>query len=192
MAKLTNKQSRFIEEYLVDLNATQAAIRAGYSEKTAMEQGYQLLQKTSVQECIQKRMDGRSKRTEITSDRILEEIAKIGFSDVRNILTETDHLRRVSSLPDDVAACVQSIEVVTRQTGQTDADGNKEVEYVHKIRLADKLKGLELLGKHLVLFTEKHVHIVEEPPRTAKELLARRKELDEELAILLPHLNSET
>ena len=137
-------------------------------------------------------MDERSKRTKITSDRILEEIAKIGFSDIRNIFTEADNLHSVSALPDGIAACVQSVEVVTRQTGETDEDGNKKVEYVHKIRLADKLRGLELLGKHLVLFTEKHVHVVEEPPRTAKELLARRKELDEELAILLPHLNSET
>ena len=147
MSKLTNKQARFVEEYQIDLNATQAAIRAGYSKKTAQIIGFENLSKPIIQECIQKRMDERSKRTEITADRILEEIAKVGFSDIRKLFTEADELRSVSSLPDDIAACVQSVEVVTRQTGKTDADGNKEVEHVHKIRLADKLKGLELLAR---------------------------------------------
>ena len=115
----------------------------------------------------------------------MEELAKIGFCDIRQIFTSSDQLRSVSSLPDNIAACVQSVEVVTRQTGRTDADGNKEVDHVHKIRMADKLKGLELLGKHLALFTERHVHVVEEAPRTAKEVLDRLEELDEELANVL-------
>ena len=68
---LTAKQSRFVEEYLVDLNATQAAARAGYSAKTAEQQGYQLLQKTSVQQAIAEAMSKRSERTEITADQVL-------------------------------------------------------------------------------------------------------------------------
>ena len=68
MAKLTPKQEMFVKEYLVDLNATQAAIRAGYSQAAAMEQGYQLL-KTSVQTALQVAMNARSQRTEITADR---------------------------------------------------------------------------------------------------------------------------
>ena len=75
MSKLTNKQERFVEEYLVDLNAKQASIRAGYSEKTAAEMGYENLTKPHVQECIQERMDERSTRTEITADRILQALA---------------------------------------------------------------------------------------------------------------------
>ena len=81
MAKLTDKQKRFCEEYLVDLNATQAAIRAGYSQKTAYRIGAELLQKTSVSEHLQKLIDERSKRTEITADRVLRELAAIAFSD---------------------------------------------------------------------------------------------------------------
>lgn len=69
--QLTDKQKRFIEEYLIDLNATQAAIRAGYSKKTAMEQGHQLLQKTSVQNAIQLAQNKRSKRVEITQDDVI-------------------------------------------------------------------------------------------------------------------------
>lgn len=78
--KLTEKQKRFCDEYLIDLNATQAAIRAGYSEKTAEQMGYQLLQKTSVQEHLQKRLSDRSERTAITQDRVLNELAKVGFA----------------------------------------------------------------------------------------------------------------
>lgn len=68
MAKLTDKQKRFVEEYLIDLNATQAAIRAGYSPKRASEQGHQLLQKTTVSEAISKAMAERSRRTGISQD----------------------------------------------------------------------------------------------------------------------------
>lgn len=70
--KLTEKQKRFVEEYLIDLNATQAAIRAGYSENSAMEQGYQLLQKTSVQHAIQQAQSKRAKRTEISQDDVIK------------------------------------------------------------------------------------------------------------------------
>ena len=74
MAKLTEKQKRFVEEYLVDLNATQAAIRAGYSINRASELGYQLLQKTTVSDAIQSAMKKRQNRTEITQDMVLKEI----------------------------------------------------------------------------------------------------------------------
>jgi phage terminase small subunit len=80
---LTDKQQRFVEEYLIDLNATKAAQRAGYSEKTAMEQGYQLLQKTSVQTALAHAMEARAKRTEITADRVLQEYANIAFGNMR-------------------------------------------------------------------------------------------------------------
>ena len=72
MAKLTAKQQRFVEEYLIDLNATQAAIRAGYSPKTANEQGARLLANASVQEAIAKAMAERSRRTGISQDRVIQ------------------------------------------------------------------------------------------------------------------------
>jgi phage terminase small subunit len=78
MATLTAKQQRFCEEYLIDLNATQAAIRAGYSEKRAAEIGYQLLHKTTVSAQIQLLRSERSQRTAITADKVLDDIARIG------------------------------------------------------------------------------------------------------------------
>lgn len=109
---LTTKQERFVEEYLVDLNATQAAIRAGYSSKTAEQMGYQLLQKTSVQKALREAIDERSKRTGITQEKVIEEIGKIAFAKAHDY---------------------------------SDAD----------LKYSNKLKALELLGKHLGMFDGK-------------------------------------
>ena len=90
MAKLTAKQQRFVEEYLIDLNATQAAIRAGYSPKTANEQGARLLANASVQEAIAKAMAERSRRTGISQDRVIQELARIAFVNPKNIIDFED------------------------------------------------------------------------------------------------------
>ena len=77
MAKLTAKQQRFVDEYLIDLNATQAAIRAGYSEKTAFSIGTENLRKPLIQKAIQQRKQAREQRTEITQDRVIQELSAI-------------------------------------------------------------------------------------------------------------------
>ena len=86
MAKLTDKQRRFVEEYLIDLNATQAAIRAGYSVKTAKEIAAQNLTKLNISNEISKAMAERSRRTGVTADRVIEELAKIGFVNISNVV----------------------------------------------------------------------------------------------------------
>jgi phage terminase small subunit len=153
--KLTAKQQAFVNEYIIDLNATQAAIRAGYSEDTAGVIGSENIQKPYLAEAIQKAMDMRAERTAITADRVLVEIARMGFADIRQIFTDNGQLRSIADLPDEVAAAVQQVEVVTKPSADVDEDGNREVEYVHKIKLADKKGSLEMLAKHLVLLTDK-------------------------------------
>lgn len=86
MAKLTEKQKRFVEEYLVDLNATQAAIRAGYSPKTANEQGARLLVNVSIQQALQKAMQDREQRTVVTADRVVQELWNIVTADANDIV----------------------------------------------------------------------------------------------------------
>lgn len=157
-AKLTPKQALFVQEYLVDLNATQAAIRAGYSEDTAGAIGHENLNKPGISTAIQNAMDLRAERTGITVDRVLVQLARMGFADIRQIFTEGGHLRDIASLPEDVAASVQSVEVVTRPGAEVDENGNRTIEYVHKIKLADKKGALELLGKHLSLFADRVEH----------------------------------
>ncbi|MDV2934166.1 terminase small subunit, partial [Enterococcus faecalis] len=82
-----NKQEQFAKEYLIDLNATQAAIRAGYYSKTAYSQGQRLLKNVEIQTRISELMNERSRRTEITADRVIQEIAKIAFSDIGEYMT---------------------------------------------------------------------------------------------------------
>ncbi|MFV1484513.1 MULTISPECIES: terminase small subunit [unclassified Phaeobacter] len=154
-AKLTPKQQRFVEEYLVDLNATQAAIRAGYSEKTAGHQGFAHLKKPQIQKAVQECMEERSKRTEITQDRVLNELAKVAFSDLRKVLTSSGALIDTQDWDDDVAGFVSSVEVVKKPSGEFDEDGRPIVDHVHKIRAWDKMAALEKLGKHLGMFVER-------------------------------------
>ena len=87
---LTAKQQRFVSEYLIDLNATQAAIRAGYSAKTAEQIGYQLLQKTSVAAEIAKAQAKKAEKLDVTAERIVRELAKLGFSNMQDYVSVHD------------------------------------------------------------------------------------------------------
>lgn len=144
---ITEKQKKFAEEYLIDLNATQAAIRAGYSPKRASEQGYQLLQKTTVSKEIEKAMAERSRRTGINQDRVIRELARIAFVNPKDVINSDDASVKENASEDDLA-CIQSVKVKTM-------DGAKGKSVEREIRLNDKMKALELLGKHLGMFKDK-------------------------------------
>ena len=146
---LTGKQQRFVAEYLVDLNATQAAIRAGYSAKTAFQMGAENLRKPKIAALVAEAQSARAERTEVTQDRVLTELARIGFGDIRQLFDESGRLLRPEEWPDAAAAAVASIEVVTREVGKGD------VEHVAKIRAWDKPRALEMAGKHLGMFRER-------------------------------------
>lgn len=150
---LTPKQARFVEEYLIDLNATRAAIRSGYSEKTARQTGAENLSKPDIFTAISDAQAKRSARTHITQDRVLAELAKIGFSDLRKVLTTGGGLRSPEDWDDETAGAISSLEVVVRSDGSQDEDGNRILEHVHKIKAWDKLSALEKLGKHLGMFS---------------------------------------
>ena len=109
---ITEKQKKFAEEYLIDLNATQAAIRAGYSPKRASEQGYQLLQKTTVSKEIEKAMAERSRRTGINQDRVIRELARIAFVNPKDVINSDDASVKENASEDDLA-CIQSVKVKT-------------------------------------------------------------------------------
>lgn len=144
--KLTDKQKKFVEEYLIDLNATQACIRAGYSSKTAMEQGYQLLQKTSVQEAIAESMAERSKRTGINQDRIVQELARIAFVKITDVVDSDGEINTNAS--DDDLVCIESYKV-------EDSDSVNGSSSKREVKLASKIKALELLGKHIGMWNDK-------------------------------------
>lgn len=146
MAKQT-KQDVFVEEYLIDLNATQAAIRAGYSPKTASEQASRLLANVKVQTKIAKAMAERSKRTGINQDRVVLELARIAFVNSSNVINPEDASIRDNATEDDLA-CIQSVKVKTM-------DGEKGTSIEREVKLNDKMKALELLGKHLGMWNDK-------------------------------------
>lgn len=139
--RMTDKQERFCEEYMIDLNATQAAIRAGYSPKTANEQGSQLLAKLSIQNRIAQLQAEQSRRTGVSADRVVRELAKIAFVNAADLIDPKTASLKSDVSHDDLAA-VQSVKVKT--FGE---DGLEQ-----EVKLADKLRALDLLGKHLGMF----------------------------------------
>jgi phage terminase small subunit len=146
VAKLTPKQRRFIEEYLIDLNATQAAIRAGYSVKNAGKIGPELLGKTRIKEAIDRALAERSRRTGINQDRVLLELAKIAFLNPVDVINMDEATIRGDANREDTAA-ISSVKVKTIPT----PDGNI-VE--REVKTYDKLKALEQIGKHLGMWKD--------------------------------------
>lgn len=144
---LTDKQQRFVEEYLVDLNATQAAIRSGYSRDTARAIGSENLSKPDIQESIREKREELSESTNISAKRVIEEYAKIAFSDVRNVLTVDGGLKDTSEWDNDTARAVSSI----KTTEVTSPEGEK-LGTNREVKMYDKLRALEALGKHLGVF----------------------------------------
>ena len=147
MAKLTNKQKKFIEEYLIDLNATQASIRAGYSPETAKEIGCENLTKPNIKNEIDKAIAERSRRTGINQDRVLREIAKIAFVNPSDVINFNQATVKENASDDDLAV-ISGVKIKSIPTD----DGNIQER---EVKLYDKLKALDMLGKHLGMFTDK-------------------------------------
>jgi phage terminase small subunit len=181
---ITDKRDRFVAEYLVDLNATQAAIRSGYSAKTAYSQGQRLLKDVEVAAAITKAQAKRAERTEITQDRVLQELAKIGFSDIRKAVKWGSRL--VERTADQILDAAEMLEeqpgggaLKRRRAGDDGSDAFyvTTVEMVDsddlddatvaavsevsqtkegvKLKMHDKLGALTQIGRHLGMFTDK-------------------------------------
>lgn len=145
---LNPKQERFVAEYLVDLNATQAAIRAGYSPKTAKEQGARLLTNAHIQQAVQERRQQHQANTGLTVERVLLEAMRLAFFDIRKLTDAEGNPIPINQLDDDTAAAIQGLELATERS--RDEDGS--VTVVRKYKIADKNAALERLFKHLGLF----------------------------------------
>lgn len=159
MAKLTKKQKLFATEYLVDLNATQAAIRAGYSKKTARVIGGENLLKPAIQEAIQEAMLKRQKQAEVDALYVLKKAVSLLEVNLADFIVEGVDGPRIdiSNATREQMACIESLQMDTVRRGSGD-----ETEYVDKVKitLPSKLKALEILGKHIDIaaFAEQHKH----------------------------------
>jgi phage terminase small subunit len=140
----TEKRKRFAREYAVDLNGTQAAIRAGYSLHTASSTAYKLLRDPSVLAVVHKCLEKVSEKADVTAERVLKELARIGFADLAPAV-------RI------VNGCVRIADSDSMTVSQRAAISEiSESESGIKVKLHDKNRALELLGKYLAMFTDRH------------------------------------
>lgn len=144
---LTEKQQRFCEEYLLDLNATKAAIRAGYSESTARSIGCENLTKPDIQEYIADLQAKKAEEHNISHNRIIQELVKVAFGDVKNYFDEHGRIINISELSNDVSGSIKSVTVFSekiRSEGETIVE-----ESMKKIESYDKLKAIDTLNRML-------------------------------------------
>lgn len=148
---LNDKQQRFVDEYLIDLNATAAYRRAGYTAKgnAAEVNAARLLRNAQVSASIQIAIDDRQRRTAVTSDRVLLEAARLALFDPRKLFDDSGNPKPIHELDDDTAAAIAGVEVI--QTG-----GEEGPTIIKKYKIADKNSALEKLFKHHGLYEKDH------------------------------------
>lgn len=157
---MTDAQKRFCDEYLIDLNATRA-YKVAYpnckKDETASAAGSRMLGNVKVQEYIAGKQKEIEKRTEVTQDMVIKELAKIAFLDIRKLYTENGQLRNVADIDDDTAGAISSLETLEEYDGY--GDDREKIGDTQKVKLLDKTKALELLGKHLGMFNDVNVNM---------------------------------
>lgn len=168
---LNLKQRRFCQEYVIDYNATKAAQRAGYSEKTAYAQGSALLKKTEIQQKIAENIEKISNSTQISAERVLKELAKLAFYNPKDFFRDDGTLKQISELDDDQAACLAGLEVITKF--DKNSDGGVEPEYLKKIKLSSKDSALDKLMRYLGLYKDK---LEIDVPETVIDRIARGRQ----------------
>lgn len=182
--RLTAKQSQFVEEYLIDLNATQAAIRAGYADSTAHKQASLWVGKTRnhcpekmrhVWDAVQVAKGDRMERTQIDADYVLQRMVEIDKMDVADIMDEDGNLLPIKQWPSTWRRYISAMDVAEMGNGDDQAAG-----LLKKIKWPDKLKNLELIGKHVTVqaFKER-VGYQDETGKTFAELMAEVAPNDE-------------
>ena len=148
---LTSKQSRFVEEYLIDLNGKQAAVRTGYSAKSAEVQASRLLRNTVVQAALGEAMQARSQRTEVTADRVVAELAKLAFADMRDYWPRPGETIDLHRLDEDRTAAVEEISI------SETVDPAGVLHRRTRLKLHDKKRALDSLARHLGMFVNRQV-----------------------------------
>lgn len=152
-SKLTDKQKRFCEEYLIDLNATQAAIRAGYSSNSASQLGSETLGKLEVQQHIAFLNEKRMKKVGVTPDFVLGELLKLASADPAEMYELDGSMKNIHDIPEHLRKTISRIEVVEYFEGK--GENREQVGHIKRVAFWSKEKALENLGKHLKLFSDK-------------------------------------
>jgi phage terminase small subunit len=167
---MTPKQERFVQEYLIDLNATAAAKRAGYSAKTAHVIGQENLSKPEISFALAAAQQQRGERTEITADRVLKELARIAFFDIRKLYAEDGTLKNPKDLDDDTAAALTGIDIQEVTTGGEGAP----VVTTRKAKVIERTSALTLAMRHLGMLKDRLE--VEDVTGRAEQMRKRREQ----------------
>lgn len=148
--KLTPKEAKFVDEYMLDLNATGAARRAGYSEKIASVVGFRLLRKDKIQDALTAARQALLKKTGVTPERIIRERARLAFADIGECFDENGNLLPIHEIPEDTRRALSGIEIEDLYAGA----GNDRVQigYTKKVKTWDKNRALEALEKQFGLY----------------------------------------
>ncbi len=171
---LPPRHQRFVEEYLVEPNATQAWIKAGGSARSAESQGSRLLRNAKVAAAIAAGQKARADRLEVKADDVLREIQTFAHVDPGEMFDDNGALLPIKKMPVHLRRAIASFEVLEQTV--SDGEGGEIVTGIlKKVKLNGKAQGLEMLGKHLKLFTEKHEHDVGE---SLEGLLEKMRELE--------------
>lgn len=153
---MNRKHALFVQEYLIDLNASAAAIRAGYSERTSRTIGHELLTKPDIKAAIDEALEKRSQKTGISAELVVRELLRIATADVGQAFDDQGQMKPLSEIPEDVRRAISALEVNEIFSGQ--GDQKLAIGLARKVKFWDKARALELLGKHLRMFTEVHEH----------------------------------
>ena len=181
---MTNAQKIFCDEYLIDLNATRAykvAYKKCKSDLTARTNGSKLLTNTNIQNYINGKMKEREQRTEVTQDMVIKELAKIAFLDIRKLYTENGQLKNIADIDNETAGAISSLETLEEYDGY--GEDREKIGDIQKVKLLDKTKALELLGRHLGIFNDKidvNVKEKEEKKNAISDILNQMKGIDDE------------
>ena len=155
MAKpLSPKMRRFVAEYMKDQNGTQAAIRAGYSKRTANEQAVRILAHPEVH----KRIEQKLQKYEVTAERVIAELGRLAFSDLRQLYAPDGQLKPQAEWPEDIARAVAGVEQEEIFEWDNEAKERKNIGDLRKVKLWSKNHALETLAKHFKLLTDKVEH----------------------------------
>jgi phage terminase small subunit len=154
--ELNDQVIRFCDNYLIHFNGAKAAEDAGYSKKTAAQQASRLLTKVKVQDYLQYRKEKIAEKLQYSQERTMLEIARVAFGDIRNLFTVDGALKGIKDLDDDAAAIISSVEVIEEEVTAKDIESDEKIVAgtTKKVKLWDKMKGLEMLAKHYKIFED--------------------------------------
>lgn len=169
--KWTDKEKVFVHEYLTDNCGKDAAIRAGYSVRTAVKIAAELLQKPHIRGWLDERIEQKCEKLDVTVERIVQELALIGFQNLAGAFNKDNSLKSIADMPEDIQRVISGIDIDELFEGR--GEDREHIGYTKKIRSWNKVDALKLLGQHLKMFTQK-VEINERPKVFLRDLTGKK------------------